>query len=79
MNYLDYAAPVDELVQKRFIYRHRLAKKNPKAAISEAKEPIVYYLDRGVPEPVRLALLEGVRWWNEAFEAIGYKDVREKL
>ena len=74
MTYLDYATPVDEPIKKRFIYRHRLEKKNPKSAVSEAVEPIIYYLDRGTPEPVRSALLEGGRWWNQAFEAIGYKD-----
>ncbi|QCX39535.1 zinc-dependent metalloprotease [Aureibaculum algae] len=72
MSYMDYATPVNESIVKRFIYRHRLEKKDPNAAISEAKEPIVYYLDRGAPEPVRSALLEGASWWNEAFEAIGY-------
>ncbi|AQS93451.1 peptidase [Polaribacter sp. BM10] len=74
MSYLDYATPVNESITIRFIYRHRLEKKNPKAAVSEAVEPIIYYLDRGTPEPVRSALLEGGRWWNQAFEAIGYKD-----
>ena len=74
MSYLDYATPVNEDITKRFIYRHRLEKKDPNAVISEAKEPIIYYLDSGTPEPVRSALLEGGRWWNQAFEAIGYKD-----
>ncbi|MCH2033093.1 MAG: zinc-dependent metalloprotease [Tenacibaculum sp.] len=74
MTYLDYATPVDEPIRKRFIYRHRLEKKNPNAQVSEAVEPIIYYLDRGTPEPVRSALIEGGRWWNQAFEAIGYKD-----
>jgi hypothetical protein len=74
MSYLDYATPVNEMITKRFIYRHRLEKKNPNALISEAKEPIIYYLDRGTPEPVRSALLDGGRWWNQAFEAAGYKD-----
>ena len=74
MTYMDYATPVNENITKRFIYRHRLEKKNPKAAISEAVEPIIYYLDRGTPEPVRTALLEGGLWWNQAFEAAGYKD-----
>ncbi len=73
-SYYDYATPVQESLQKRFITRHRLAKKDPTALISEAVEPIVYYLDNGTPEPVRSALLEGGRWWNQAFEAIGYKD-----
>lgn len=74
MSYLDYASPVNESLTKRFIYRHRLAKKNPNAAMSEPVEPIIYYLDRGTPEPVRSALLEGGRWWNQAFEASGYKN-----
>ncbi len=74
LKYMDYATPVSEPIEKRYIYRHRLEKKKPNAEISEAKEPIVYYLDRGTPEPVRSALLEGGRWWNQAFEAIGYKD-----
>ena len=74
MSYLDYSTPVNESITKRFIYRHRLEKKNPEAAISEAVAPIIYYLDRGTPEPVRSALLDGGRWWNQAFEAAGYKD-----
>ncbi len=71
--YMDYATPISEPVMKRFIARHRLEKKDPKAAASEAVQPIVYYLDRGAPEPIRSALLEGARWWNQAFEAAGYK------
>ena len=74
MSYLDYATPVNQSIVKRFIYRHRLEKKDPSAAVSEAKKPIIYYLDRGAPEPVRSALMEGASWWNQAFEAIGYKD-----
>ncbi|MFS4469199.1 zinc-dependent metalloprotease [Maribacter sp. 2210JD10-5] len=73
-SYYDYSTPVEEPILKRFITRHRLKKKNPKAAVSEAVEPIIYYLDNGTPEPVRSALLDGGRWWNQAFEAIGYKN-----
>lgn len=73
-SYFDYATPVQEDIKKRFVTRHRLEKKNPNAALSEAIEPIIYYLDNGTPEPVRSALLEGGKWWNQAFEAIGYKD-----
>lgn len=72
--YYDYATPVESPILKRYIRRHRLEKKNPEAAESEAVEPIIYYLDNGTPEPVRSALLEGGRWWNQAFEAIGYKN-----
>ena len=74
IQYMDFATPIEEPIVKRFIARHRLQKKDPSAAVSEAVKPIVYYVDRGAPEPVRSALLEGARWWNQAFEAIGYKD-----
>jgi hypothetical protein len=74
VDYLDYATPISEPIVKRFIARHRLEKKDPKAAVSEAVQPIVYYLDRGAPEPIRSALLEGARWWNQAFETAGYKN-----
>jgi len=74
ISYMDYSTPIWEPITKRFITRHRLEKKNPTASISEAKEPIIYYLDPGTPEPVRSALLEGASWWNQAYEAIGYKD-----
>jgi len=70
----DYATPIDENVRVKWVARHRLEKKDPKAARSEPVEPIVYYLDRGVPEPVRSALLDGARWWNQAFEAAGFID-----
>lgn len=73
-SFYDYATPVESSLVKRYIPRHRLHKKDPSAAVSEAVEPIIYYLDNGTPEPVRSALLEGGRWWNQAFEAIGYRD-----
>src|SRR5712672_1086338 len=72
--YMDYATPVSDPIVKRFTARHRLEKKDPAAAMSEPVEPIIYYLDRGAPEPIRTALLEGARWWNQAFEAAGYKN-----
>ena len=74
LKYKDYSTPLHEDIDKKFIYRHRLKKKNPDAKMSEAVEPIIYYVDRGAPEPIRTALVEGARWWNQAFEAIGYKD-----
>ncbi|MCY3969815.1 MAG: zinc-dependent metalloprotease [Acidobacteria bacterium] len=72
--YLDYATPIDQPLEASFIDRHRLKKRDPNAERSEPVEPIVYYLDRGAPEPIRSALLDGARWWNEAFEAAGYID-----
>ena len=70
----DYSAPLDQSQTQRFIARHRLEKVNPAAAVSEAVKPIIYYLDPGTPEPVRSALLDGARWWNQAFEAAGYRN-----
>ena len=70
----DYGAPLGQPMTQRFLRRHRLEKRDPAAAVSEPVEPIVYYLDRGTPEPVRSALLDGARWWNQAFEAAGYRD-----
>jgi hypothetical protein len=74
ISYYDYATPISEPLEKRFITRHRLEKKDPTAALSEPVKPIVYYMDPGAPEPIRSALMDGARWWNQAFEAAGYKD-----
>lgn len=74
ISYYDYASPIGEPLEKRFITRHRLYKKNPNATISEAVAPIIYYMDPGTPEPIRSALMEGASWWNQAFEAAGYKN-----
>ena len=74
VSYQDYSAPIGDEFTKRYAVRHRLEKKDPAAERSEAVEPIVFYLDNGTPEPIRTALLDGARWWNEAFEAAGYID-----
>ncbi|MEC9373587.1 MAG: zinc-dependent metalloprotease, partial [Planctomycetota bacterium] len=74
VEFLEYAAGLDEPIEKRFIVRHRLEKVTPGAAPSRVKEPIVYYVDRGAPEPVRSALVEGASWWAEAFEGAGFID-----
>ncbi|MBC7886862.1 MAG: zinc-dependent metalloprotease [Ferruginibacter sp.] len=73
-SYFDYSTPVSEPIEKKFIIRHRLKKKDPGAELSEPVKPIIYYLDNGTPEPIRAALMEGAGWWNQAFEAAGYKN-----
>jgi len=70
----NFAAPLDRGVRMRLAERFRLEKTDPAAALSPVKKPIVFYLDRGTPEPMRTALLEGARWWTQAFEAAGFKD-----
>ena len=74
LSFMDYASPVQDPILKKFVIRHRLEKKTPDLILSEAVKPIIYYLDSGTPEPVRSALLDGARWWNEAFEEIGFKN-----
>jgi hypothetical protein len=74
IEFYDYASPITEPIEKRWIVRHRLQKKDPNAAVSEPVRPIVYYVDNGAPEPIRSALIEGASWWNAAFEAAGFKN-----
>jgi hypothetical protein len=74
ISYMDFATPVDQPIVKRYIAHFRLAKKDPSAAISEPVKPLIYYVDRAIPEPISSAVLEGAAWWNTAFTAAGYKD-----
>ncbi|MES2900299.1 MAG: zinc-dependent metalloprotease [Pseudomonadota bacterium] len=74
MNYMDFGTPLASSIAVRVQPRFRLEKTDPSAAVSTVKKPIVFYVDRGAPEPVRSALLEGARWWTSAFEKAGFKD-----
>jgi len=73
--YMDFATPVGQSMARRVVNRHRLrcAEGPGDDGLCPAEEPIVYYLDPGTPEPVRGALLDGARWWGEAFRAAGYE------
>lgn len=73
ISYHNRSAKLEEPLEESWIRRHRLEKVDPSARVSDPKKPIVYYLDPGTPEPIRSALLEGARWWNQAFEAAGYR------
>jgi hypothetical protein len=72
--FADYATPVAAELEKRFLVRHRLEKLDPGAPRSRVREPIVYHVDPGAPEPIRSALLEGAAWWARAFEDAGFED-----
>ncbi len=74
LTFRDYSAPYDKSPDVRWIRRFRLEKKDPSAAVSEPKQPIVFYLDAGIPEPIRSAMRDGVLWWNQAFEAAGFRN-----
>lgn len=72
--FIDYATPIGDPIRVLYGRRHRLHKIDPAADVSAAVEPIIYYLDPAAPEPVRSALIDGAGWWNQAFEAAGYKN-----
>ena len=72
--FYDYASPIDGNMSVHWVARHRLQKQDPSAERSAPVEPIVYYIDRGAPEPIRSALVDGGNWWNEAFEVAGFID-----
>ncbi len=74
IEFQDYAAPLGSPMTVRYIRRHRLQKVDPKSKVSDPVKPIIYYVDPGAPEPIRTALIEGGRWWNQAFEAAGYRN-----
>ena len=74
LTYVDYSVPIGEPMQVRYIRRHRLEKKDSNAAVSEPIKPIQYWVDSGAPEDVKKALLEGASWWNQAFEAAGFRN-----
>ena len=71
--YRELNSPLGEPLDQDFIIRHRLIKRDPNCTHAcEAVAPIQYYVDRGAPEPIRTALLEGARWWDQAFQAAGW-------
>jgi hypothetical protein len=74
VTFKDYAAPIAAPVDVRYLARHRLEKVDPTAARSRVKNPLVYYVDPGAPEPIRSALIEGASWWREAFDRAGFID-----
>ncbi len=74
ISYVDYSVPIGDQMVKRYIRRHRLEKKDPNADMSEPVKPIEYWVDPGAPEDVKKALVEGASWWDQAFQAAGFKN-----
>jgi hypothetical protein len=77
LSFNDYAQPLDARLEQRWILRWRLEKATPGAAPSPPAEPIAYYLDPAMPEPMRSAVREGALWWNQMFEAAGFQNALE--
>lgn len=71
MSFKDYGQPIQNALEQRWIGRHRLERTNSSDARSPIRNPIRYYVDPGIPEPMKQATLEGVRFWTEAFNRAG--------
>ncbi|MEZ5921504.1 MAG: zinc-dependent metalloprotease [Parvularculaceae bacterium] len=74
VGFYDFAAPLDKPIIHRYARRFRLERKDADAASGPVKKPIIFYVDRGAPEPIRSALVEGASWWADAFKAAGFED-----
>ncbi|MFZ1701592.1 MAG: zinc-dependent metalloprotease [Pyrinomonadaceae bacterium] len=74
IRFYDYGTDINEDLEKRWIQRFRLEKKDPGAAMSEAVKPIIFYVDSGAPKAIQDALIEGAAWWNQAYEAAGFRN-----
>ncbi|HRA41686.1 MAG TPA: zinc-dependent metalloprotease [Pyrinomonadaceae bacterium] len=74
ISFYDYGTDINEDLEKRWIQRHRLEKKDPNAAVSDPVKPIIYYVDNGAPKAIQDALIEGASWWNQAYEAAGFRN-----
>jgi hypothetical protein len=74
MGFYDYSSNLAEPIVQRLSRRFRLERIDPDATYGPVKNPIVFYVDSGAPEPIRTALIEGASWWAEGFEAAGFED-----
>ena len=71
---VDYSDDTSVKLRRHVIKRWRLEKKNPAAAMSPPQAPVVFWLDKNIPEKYRQAVTDGVLEWNKAFEKIGFQD-----
>ncbi|HVA64020.1 MAG TPA: zinc-dependent metalloprotease [Terriglobales bacterium] len=67
----DFSQPYNQPLVRHLIERWRLQKKDPSAALSDPVQPLTFYLDQAIPEPLRSAIRRGVLWWNQAFLQAG--------
>ncbi len=73
-SYVDLDSDVNPNNRVHLLNRWRLEKKDPSAALSEPKQPIVYWMDKNIPARYRKAVEAGILEWNKAFEKIGFKN-----
>jgi len=72
--FYDYGTPLGQDVVQQLANHFRIEKVDPAAPRSRVKKPIVFYIDRAAPEPIRTALMEGVNYWKASFERAGLID-----
>ncbi len=72
--YQDYTNQTKDTAYVRYVNRWNLEKTDPNAALSPAKQPIVFWLENTIPEEYRETVTQGVLVWNKAFEKAGIKD-----
>lgn len=70
----DYGYDAHRAEVRSYITKWRLEKKNPDSEISEPVKPIVFYVDRSVPEKWKPYVKEGIEAWQGAFEKAGFKN-----
>ncbi|WP_350296697.1 zinc-dependent metalloprotease [Limnohabitans sp. Rim8] len=70
---VDYTEDTSVKLRRHVIKRWRLEKANPAAAMSPPQTPVLYWLDKNIPEKYRQAVTDGVLEWNKAFEKIGFQ------
>ena len=70
----DYTTDLNIKPKAHLLQRWRLEKMDANAAVSEPKQPIVYWLDKNIPEKYRASVTQGVLEWNKAFEKAGFKN-----
>lgn len=77
-SFYDFSQGIDGTYRDAYVNRWRLIPSDPSAyargELVEPVEPIVYYMDPGIPEPYRSAFIEGGMWWNEIFQAAGFRN-----
>jgi hypothetical protein len=69
----DFGQPIQQWLEQRWINRFRLERANPRDPNSPIRNPIVFYVDRGIPEPMRRATIEGAKFWEQAFDRAGLR------
>lgn len=76
-----FTSEADRVLPIEYVHRWRLEPSDSAAyargELVTPKKPIVYYLDSAFPDKWKEAVRQGVRDWNIAFEAAGFKNAVE--